>query len=126
MHAVLEEVSRENEVAVFCVGYVVDVFAVDEVAAVDQVWGWDFAVKLVPLVEEGLVPVGLLAVLHWVPFLAPPAVVAVDCEVAVFWVEGDHRFFAERAGVVVQVAFVAPGESSFESAVRAMGRGGDL
>ena len=101
MHAVFKEVRGENEITVFCVGYVVYIFAVDEIAAVCEVEHRNFEEKLVPLFEKGAVKVGFDAVFEWIPFVSPPTVVAIDSEGRVLGEECDYWVVAEFTSVPI-------------------------
>ena len=76
--------------------------------------------------EKWTVEVDFLCVLTWVPVERPPAFLTVDGVFGVFLVEGNNVCSAFFTRVVIEVAFVTPGEPALEAAGWAEGWGGDF
>lgn len=115
--AVLTDIATKYEVAVFVVGSDVAVFAVFGVA-VDEAKARDKLLELFELFEKGAGPINVAAVVHGVPVVAPPVILAVDSEGGVEWVEANHRLAGACAGAAVNSALVAIGQAALMTLLR--------
>lgn len=87
---------------------------------------WGAVEKFVELFEEWAVEIEWLAEFEWIPFVAPPAVAAINREMDVFMEKRDNFFAAEVADAVVKAAFIAESETALFAAGRTPGWFGDF
>ena len=116
--AIFIEVASEYQETIFIIRAVIAVVAVHRMPDRKPDLR-DFALKLCELFEERAAEVERTAKTFRIPFITPPLMQLVRLHRRVWREVGDHCLPREIALAMIEMSFVAPGESPLPATVRA-------